>query len=199
MNLPKLNSRILQVIDYKTNGNISAFAKIIDVSQQKLDRLFKIDNRTQKVPSVPSEILVNITEKFNEIDSDWLLMGNGEMLKIKNTKSTENVTLLNEENKTKSTENVTLLNCDKNCDILEKYEKYRKSHSFVSKSDMEECLSCYEKDRIIEALKIALEANKGEIQTLYESLNDKRQTIAELREHLRELAEKQGGKNKQTA
>jgi len=120
MSLPKLNNRILQVIEHKTDGNISAFAKIIDVSQQKLDRLFKIDNRTQKVPTVPSEILVNITERFVDIDSDWLLMGHGEMLRI---------------NKTKSTQNVTFLKGDKKGDILEKNEKYRKGYPLDAESE----------------------------------------------------------------
>ncbi len=77
MNLPELNARILQVIDFKTNGNINAFAKMISVSQQKLDRLFRKDKRTEKIPSVPTEILVNITKYCVDIDSNWLLTGEG--------------------------------------------------------------------------------------------------------------------------
>ncbi len=125
MNLPELNSRILKVIDYKTQGNINAFAKLINVSQQKLDRLFRIDPRTDKIPSVPSEILVNITEFCVDINSEWLLSGHEEMLK---TKSKQNVMVNTLHEKTKGKENVMFKNHDKNHDVLIENEKYKKGN-----------------------------------------------------------------------
>jgi hypothetical protein len=80
MNLPENNYRIKQVVDYKTGGNVSKFAELIGTSQQKLNRVFKIDTRTGKFPTVPSDIISRITELFVDINPSWLLTGEGEML-----------------------------------------------------------------------------------------------------------------------
>jgi hypothetical protein len=79
--LPELNSRIYKIIQHYTKGNIKAFASRLNkISQQRLDRIFKIDNRTNKYPSVPDDILLEIARVFPEINTNWLLKGNEEML-----------------------------------------------------------------------------------------------------------------------
>ncbi|MFD2961332.1 MULTISPECIES: S24 family peptidase [Olivibacter] len=78
--LPSLNLRIKQLIDYYSDGNVNNFAdKLVSISQQRLNRLFNIDSRTGKYPTPTTDILVAITEMFVEINAVWLLTGNGEM------------------------------------------------------------------------------------------------------------------------
>lgn len=78
--IPAINDRIKAVIMHYSNGVVSAFADLIEgVSQQKLNRLFNIDTRTNKYPLATTDILVAITEKFVEINPAWLLTGVGEM------------------------------------------------------------------------------------------------------------------------
>jgi hypothetical protein len=80
MELPELNRRIKDVIDYKADGNVKKFSEVVNISQQKVNRLFNIDTRTGKYPTVPSDLLTCITELFVDIDLKWLLTGNGFML-----------------------------------------------------------------------------------------------------------------------
>lgn len=81
MDIPQINKRIRQLVEYKTKGVVSRFAKLIGISQQRLSRLFNIDSKTGKIPIVSTEILVEITRRLVEIDSYWLLTGKGKMLK----------------------------------------------------------------------------------------------------------------------
>lgn len=81
MESPEINKRIKQVIDYKTNGNVKKFAEIINLPQQTVNRLFVIDKRTNKYPIATTDILQKISEMYENISPDWLLTGNGEMLK----------------------------------------------------------------------------------------------------------------------
>jgi hypothetical protein len=79
--LPVLTKRISQIVQYYTNGNVKAFAeKLSNISQQRLDRIFKIDKRTGKYPSVPDDVLVEISKYFPDVNPAWLLTGEGEML-----------------------------------------------------------------------------------------------------------------------
>jgi len=81
MEIPEINQRIRQIIDFKTNGNVKKFSDLISISQQTLNRLFNLDTRTNKYPVATTDILTSITEMFVDIDSDWLLTGRGEMIK----------------------------------------------------------------------------------------------------------------------
>jgi hypothetical protein len=79
--LPVLTKRISQVVQYYTNGNVKAFAeKLSNISQQRLDRIFKIDKRTGKYPSVSDDILIEISKCFPKVNLYWLLAGKGQML-----------------------------------------------------------------------------------------------------------------------
>jgi hypothetical protein len=95
--LPVLTKRISQIVQYYTNGNVKAFAeKLSNISQQRLDRIFKIDKRTGKYPSVPDDVLVEISKYFPDVNPAWLLTGEGEMLNnqgIMQESSSENYTI----------------------------------------------------------------------------------------------------------
>lgn len=72
--LPDLNRRILELVSEKANGNVSEFSRIIDQEQQKVDRLFKIDKRSQKYPKPSDNIIESIINKLN-VSKGWLLLG----------------------------------------------------------------------------------------------------------------------------
>ena len=69
--------RILQIIEYYNIRSINDFAKnyLGYASSEKINRL----KDPSKNPSF--EILQDISNRFEEISPDWLLMGNGEMLR----------------------------------------------------------------------------------------------------------------------
>ncbi len=125
MDLPELNDRILQLVKHETDGNISLFAKKINIAQQRVDRLFRFDNRAQQFPTVPTDIIVNITKIFDEISPEWILLGKDPMIK---TKSKENVIVYDDDRRTKSTKKVIIENDNKNDNILKKNEKYKKRY-----------------------------------------------------------------------
>ncbi|HZK69307.1 MAG TPA: S24 family peptidase [Paludibacter sp.] len=77
--LPELNNRVFQLINELCAGNVSEFARQIGVKQQTIDRLFKIDKRTEKFPRVKSEIIDAALLTFKRVDKVWLLTGNGKM------------------------------------------------------------------------------------------------------------------------
>ena len=84
--LPEFNQRIKSIVDHFAKGNVSKFVRYLqdqgqDISQQKFNRLFNIDTRTQKYPGVSTDVVTAITEVFPEIDNTWLLTGEGDMLK----------------------------------------------------------------------------------------------------------------------
>lgn len=81
MKIPELNKRILELIDIYSNGNVTNFARSLEgISRQRIDRLFKIDNRSNKYPSVHPDITQAILKSYPEISSSWLMTGEGKML-----------------------------------------------------------------------------------------------------------------------
>ena len=79
--LPVENQRVKKIIDFTTNGNVLQFSKEIGISQPRINRLFSIDTRSGKYPLVSFEIVQAIINKFVNINAEWLLTGQGEMLK----------------------------------------------------------------------------------------------------------------------
>ena len=68
--------RILQIIDYYNIKSVNSFAK----DYLKYESSEKI-NRLKKENTSPSyEILTDITNKFEQVDANWLLTGKGNML-----------------------------------------------------------------------------------------------------------------------
>ena len=80
MEIPKINKRIKQIVDYYANGVVKKFAENIEIQQQTLNRLFVIDKRTGKYPIATTEILQKISEMYDNIDTTWLLTGHGNMM-----------------------------------------------------------------------------------------------------------------------
>lgn len=81
MGLPEENKRVKKLIDLYCKGNINQFSKLINVSQPRINRLFNLDQRSGKYPIVSFDIAQSIINKFIDVNAEWLLIGEGEMLK----------------------------------------------------------------------------------------------------------------------
>ncbi|MEA5128511.1 MAG: hypothetical protein VB074_10020 [Proteiniphilum sp.] len=108
MEIPKINARIMQIINYKSNGNRKKFSETIGISQQSINRLFNIDSRTGKYPVATTEIIMAISEMFVDINTRWLLTGVGTMLQADNLQESQLLYQLIEEIKDLSAENALL-------------------------------------------------------------------------------------------
>jgi hypothetical protein len=80
--MPAANKRVREVIDERAGGNVLKFVSLINegkiesqISQQKLNRLFNLDPRTGKWPTVPHDIFEAILIRFPEVDAAWLITG----------------------------------------------------------------------------------------------------------------------------
>lgn len=71
-NMPYANRKVYELIQKETNGSVRAFAQSINVSQQSLNRIFCIDKRNGKYPSVSNEIKKNIIEVYGK-DEIWFI------------------------------------------------------------------------------------------------------------------------------
>lgn len=72
----EINDRILYIIENKANRNKKQFAEMINVAPQVIQNI--VSGRRNK-PSF--DILNAIISTFDDINSEWLITGNGEMLK----------------------------------------------------------------------------------------------------------------------
>lgn len=68
------NRNLYDLMMDKTNGNISAFADLIGVSQQVLDRTFR-EQSNGKYPSISDKIKDGLKKEYG-IDDKWLYTGN---------------------------------------------------------------------------------------------------------------------------
>jgi transcriptional regulator with XRE-family HTH domain len=85
--------RILKIMDYN-KFTPSEFADALEIDRSRLSHILNGRNK----PSL--EIVTKILEKFPEINSDWLLLGFGDMLKNKdNFSNNENINSKNEKSK----------------------------------------------------------------------------------------------------
>lgn len=75
--MPYTNKKIYELIQSETNGNVSAFAQNIKVSQQSLNRIFCIDKRNGKYPSISNEIKQGIIEYYGK-DEIWFISDIGQ-------------------------------------------------------------------------------------------------------------------------
>lgn len=79
--MPALNKRVKDIVDHYTGGNVKRFSEITGLaSSQKLNRIFLIDKRRGEYPEVSSDIILAIANTFSEVDKNWLLTGDGDML-----------------------------------------------------------------------------------------------------------------------
>lgn len=73
--LPPVNQRIKNLIERVSNGNVTDFSKRLGYDKpQKVNRLFKIDDRTEKYPVPSTEMLEDISNVF-DISLDQLIKG----------------------------------------------------------------------------------------------------------------------------
>ncbi|MFQ7266177.1 MAG: helix-turn-helix transcriptional regulator [Paraprevotella clara] len=70
--MPYANKKVYELIQKETNGNVRAFAQSINVSQQVLNRIFCIDKRNGKYPSVSNDIKKGIIEVYDK-DEIWFI------------------------------------------------------------------------------------------------------------------------------
>lgn len=87
MELPDINKRILQLVDYYAGRSVKKFAESIGIPQQTVNRLFNKDTRTGRFPMPTTEVLVSITKKYVCVNAAWLLTGEGLMLKDESPKT----------------------------------------------------------------------------------------------------------------
>ena len=62
--LPFMNKVIYQYVMSRANGNITEFSRLVDVSQQRISRLFYRDGRSGKYPTVSQSIKDAVCEAF---------------------------------------------------------------------------------------------------------------------------------------
>jgi len=82
--LPEITKRIKVLVDHFTDGNVAEFVRLTKISShQVLNRIFSVDKRSGKYPLPSTTILFSIKNNLKDLNSDWLLEGNGDMLKQK--------------------------------------------------------------------------------------------------------------------
>ncbi|MGM9759298.1 MAG: hypothetical protein ACI30I_04175 [Parabacteroides sp.] len=69
-----MRERILQIIDYKTNGRQAEFARLMGWSKQYIGRLVTVGG-------IGINPIIAILKKIPEIDARWLILGEGTMLR----------------------------------------------------------------------------------------------------------------------
>ena len=76
----EINLRLVTLVKHFTHGNAAAFARNIQVMQQRFDRLLKPNRKTGKFPMVKPEIIRDILKQYPSVHDVWLLSGAGPML-----------------------------------------------------------------------------------------------------------------------
>lgn len=70
--MPYANKKVYELIQSETDGNVRAFAKSINVSQQSMNRIFCVDKRNGKYPSISNEIKQGIIDTYGK-DEIWFI------------------------------------------------------------------------------------------------------------------------------
>lgn len=68
--MPYANKKLLELIRIKTDGNVSKFAEIVELSQQRINRNLVMNKKTQKYPRLSDEVKQRCIELF-ELDDDY--------------------------------------------------------------------------------------------------------------------------------
>lgn len=125
----EINDRILYIIENKANKNKKQFAEMISVAPQVIQNI--VSGRRNK-PSF--DILNAIISTFDDINSEWLITGNGEMFKnidtiTQTTTGNNNISIGkgNNNSVSSSTENNTIKQLQKELeDCKNQLEDYKK-------------------------------------------------------------------------
>lgn len=126
-NFTNLSDRIRQIIDYK-GISINKFSLQIGVSNSYFNKILRDNN------SVGSDKIEKILREYPEINPEWLILGNGEMLKnidtiTQTTTGNNNISIGkgNNNNVSSSTENNTIKQLQKELeDCKNQLEDYKK-------------------------------------------------------------------------
>ena len=76
----EINERLVTLVKHFTGGNAAAFARSIQVAQQRFDRLLKPASKSGKYPMIKPEMAKVILAKYPTIQEVWFLSGFGPML-----------------------------------------------------------------------------------------------------------------------
>ncbi|MGV8136916.1 MAG: hypothetical protein AB2L20_17030 [Mangrovibacterium sp.] len=142
----------------KTIERIFHFARFKGISINKFSTQVGVSNSyftkmRKNNASVGSDIIEKILRIYPELNAEWLLTGTGDILKAtKETRHKEDTGIATE-------------------------RELQHSSSESREALQELCLCCKERERIIDALKTALNAKQGEINALLQSLEDKERLI----------------------
>ena len=63
--LPLVNRKLLEVIENQASGNVSKFSSMIGMSPQRINRLFNVDARSGKYPTVSTDIIHAVCDIFD--------------------------------------------------------------------------------------------------------------------------------------
>lgn len=84
---PEINLRVKKLVDYYADGSVKRFSEMIELSNsQKLNRVFNVDKRNGQYPEVSSDIILSIANMLPDVNTQWLLTGDGNMRKDNNSK-----------------------------------------------------------------------------------------------------------------
>jgi hypothetical protein len=87
--LPEENARIWLLVDKISHGIIADFVRKLNegyhtkeekITDQNFGRIFRIEGKTKKYPSVPQLFIERILEKIKHVRKAWLLAGEDPML-----------------------------------------------------------------------------------------------------------------------
>lgn len=93
-----ISQRIKILIKRESEGKIVSFASKLDgIPYQSISRLFKKDERSGKYPTPSTDILIEIINKYINYSAEWLLTGEGEMIKAQESSITVGKNLTTEE------------------------------------------------------------------------------------------------------
>lgn len=162
--------RLYEYFDFKGIAPTS-FEKELGISNGYMGKMLR------RKANIGSNILGKIVEYCPDLNIEWLLVGSNQMIK---TKSIENLTFPESQNETKSINNLTDHNGKEkgkkkgNKPKVQKnlpkeyttYESTQPEH-LSAKEESEryyKCQACEQKERIIEAQNVTIEAQKGELQ-----------------------------------
>lgn len=141
----------------KTIERIFHFAEIKGISIHKLSLQIGVSNSyfnkmMKNRASVGSDIIEKILRFYPELNAEWLLTGNGDILNQKKLFAPNN-------------ENMNETKTEPDCNQETQPEPAGL------------CPGCQLRERTIEALKIALDARQGEINAISQNLKDKERLI----------------------
>lgn len=78
----EINSRLKLLVDTFSGGNVAGFVRRCNLkSHQVFSRVLKIDARSGRYPKPSQEMLSTILEALPTVNTEWLYMGTGQMLK----------------------------------------------------------------------------------------------------------------------